>query len=151
LAELQASKGRAPFRSSPFGFGEDRLVLAQNRTDRGGVECGNFSGPGGVDAFLQGSGRPCLDARQRESGDLLGGDLHVLRRNGQVLLLLAVEGGQGSRVEGRQAASAEVVVDLHADRLERVHRVAGGGAEGRMTAALVFGLLRPGLKSLQLR
>ena len=83
-----------------------------------------------------------LDPRQREAGDLRGGDGQVLGGEGQVFLLLAVEGVAGARVEGRQPAAREVVVHLGLDRLDG-RRGGRRGIAQRQDGLVRLGLLPP--------
>src|SRR5690606_15106849 len=55
--------------------------------------------PGRIDALRQRQRTPRFDHREREVRDLRGVDRQVLRRDGEVLALLAVERRLGARVE----------------------------------------------------
>ena len=113
----------------PIRLGERGFRGAVHRRDCGGMQRGERAGPGGIDRVQQRQRPVGFDAREGKTGDLLGGDLQVLGRDGEVLGFLAIERGDGAAVEGRQPAAGEIVVHLGADGADGGAGGGGAGAE----------------------
>ena len=113
----------------PLGLGERRLVLAQERRDHLRAQRVDARpASAGLTPRARGSGLAGLDEGEGELQHLLRGHREVLRGGLEVGLLAAVHRGLRARVERRQPAAQEEVVDLgpHAParRARRAVRVA---------------------------
>ena len=139
----QASYGASlPPSASQSRFGE-LGARAEQRRDGVVAERPQRGRVGRVDRASQRQRPLGRGQRQRKPGDLVDGDRQVAGGDGEVLLRVAVQRRQRARIERRQPAAAEVVVDLGLDGGDG--RGGGGrsfGAEGKHVGRA---LLAPGV------
>ena len=92
------------------------------------MELGDRISPGRINTLGQRQGPSGFHACQREPGNLRTGDGQILGREGEILLLFAIEGVAGAGVESREPAAHEIVIDLGLDRSNGGHGCSGGVA-----------------------
>ena len=125
----------------PVGFRE-RSLVAEERLDRGGLQCGQRASPGRVDPLREGQRVVCSHLCEGETGDVRVRGGQVFGPQREEFLLIAIQRVDRARIESGQAAAGKVVLHFHFDRFDGGGRRLGVRTE-RQQRGVAFRLLPP--------